>query len=300
MCFISVRKRRNISVSPEEIVSFFVSRGLHVVRTASCWWYEEQRHSRLYYAFPTHRLIDPSREEMAEFFGQARRAVGIRFLGTGRTDQAQSFIWVRRRPFDLKVLAAKARNQTRRGMEACEVRQLSWDQLIGSAQKAHADTMNRHEIRSAATLGFDAELAGCSAYEAWGAFIDGELAAYAVTLSVEDWVHILIHRSVTGHLKHRPNNALIFCMVREMLSRRAVSTVSYGLEPLNVTESLEHFKLGMGFSKEPVCQRIVLAPRLKLVVNPITTKPLEALAGLLPNNARLQKVAGLCRMARNG
>jgi hypothetical protein len=287
-------------MQPEEIISFFASRGHHVVRTTSCWWYEEQRHSRLYYSFPTHHPVDPSRQEIAEFFSQAPRAVGIRFLGSADARRAQSFVWVRRPPFDLNVLAAKARNQTRRGMEACEVRPLSWDQLIASARKAHTDTMNRHEISTAETLGFDVGLAGCPAYEAWGAFVEGDLAAYAVTLSVEDWAHILIHRSMTSHLKSRPNNALIFSVVREVLSRRSVSTVSYGLEPLKSIDSLEHFKLGMGFSKEPVCQRIVLAPRLKLVVNPLTARPLEALAGLLPNNPRLQRVAGFCRMARHG
>jgi hypothetical protein len=285
-------------MTPEAIVSFFVSRGHHVVRTASCWWYEEQRHSRLYYSFPTHHMIDPSREEIAEFFSQAPRAVGVRYLESAPEDRAQSFVWIRRGPYDLDALPGKARNQTRRGMEACEVRRLSWDELIANAQKAHTDTMSRHENKQSGTLGFDVELARCSAYEAWGAFVGDDLAAYLVTLSIEDWVHILIHRSMTEHLKSRPNNALVFSVVKELLSRPGVSTISYGLEPLNTNESLDHFKLAMGFNKEAVCQRVVLAPRLKFVVNSITARPIEALAGLLRNNARLQKMAGLCRMAR--
>jgi len=284
----------------EEIIRFFTSRGLNVVRTASCWWYEEQRHSRLYYSFPIHRFIEPSREEIAEFFSQAPAALGMRFLSSAEAHQGQSFIWVRRPPFDLDALAGKARNQTRRGMEACEVRRITWDQLIATAGKAHADTLSRHENSRIKTLGFDHGLEECSAYEAWGALVEDELAAYAVMLQVEDWVHILIHRSVTEHLKSRPNNALIFGLVRNVLSRRGVTSVSYGLEPLNSLDSLEHFKLGMGFRKEPVRQRIVLAPRLRLVVNPITAQPLKALAALLPNHPRLQKAVGFWRLALNG
>jgi hypothetical protein len=287
-------------MNPEEVVSFLASRGHSVVRTTSCWWYEEQRHTRLYYSFPTHRPVNPSREEIAKFFSQVPRAVAIRFLGVTDSRQAQNFVWVRRRPFDLEVLQGKARNQTRRGMETCEVRQVSWDQLIAGAEEAHKDTIGRHKTGRAETLGFDTELARCPAYEAWGAFIGDDLAAYAITLSVEDWVHILIHRSMTAHLRARPNNALIFCIVKELLSRQGVSTVSYGLEPLRSLDSLEHFKLGMGFIKEPVCQRIVLAPRLRLVINPITMRPIKALAGLLPNNTRLQRIAGFCRMACQG
>ena len=287
------------SMRPEEIVSFLVHRGRHVVRTASCWWFEDQWQSRIYHSFPSHRLIAPSQAEIGELFRQLPSALGVRFLESVQPDRRQSFIWVRRRPYDLHVLSAKSRNQTRRGTEDCEVRKLSWEELIASAQEAHTDTINRHKAPRAQSLGFDVGLEQCPAYEGWGALVNGRLAAYAVTLTVEDWVHILLQRSVTAHLKSRPNNALIFCLVREALGRENISTVSYGLEPLSSLESLEHFKLGMGFIKEPVRQRIVVAPRVKLVLNPITAKPLSALADLLPKNPRLQKIAGFCRFAQN-
>ncbi len=285
-------------MSLEEIISFFAKRGHRVLQTSSCWWYDEYRQNRIYNSFPPHRLIEPTREEIAQVFRRAPSAFAIRFIGPRRSQRDESFIWVRRRPYDLTDLSSKSRNQTRRGMERCQVKRLSWDELVVLASEAHGDTMKRHGTNGAESLGFDVQLSECPAYEAWGSYIDGDLAAYAVILKVEDWVHILLHRSVTAHLKLRPNNALIFCMVKELLSSGNVSGVGYGLQPLTALDSLEHFKLGMGFAKEPVCQRIIMAPWLKLLLNPITSWPIEMVANLFPRVSRLQKVAGICRIAR--
>ena len=285
-------------MSLEETLSFFSQRGHRVVQSASCWWYDEYRQKRIYNSFPVHRLINPRREEIAQLFRRIPSAVAIRFIGPSQKEGYQSFMWVRRRPYDLTELSSKSRNQTRRGIEVCEVRRVPWDELISAASDAHRDTMTRHRMNGDAPLGFDTELAQCPAYEAWGAFIEGRLAAYAVTLTVEDWVHILLHRSVTASLKLRPNNALIFCLVKELLSSTDVSAVSYGLQPLTTLDSLEHFKLGMGFAQEPVCQRIIITPWLRPLLNQVTFRPIELVASFFPGASRLQKIAGLCRVAR--
>ena len=284
-------------MTPEELVEFFRQRGSDVVRTASSWWYEEQRGTRVYYSFPAHRLIDPRPTEISEVFRLLPRAMAIRFLTPDTTRHSRTSIWLRRAPYNLSVLTSKARNQARRGLEACQVRKLDWRELIENARAAHADTMNRRGAEDNSSLGIGPDLAACPAYEAWGAFISGNLAAYAVTVTVDDWAHILLQRSVSANLKARPNNALIFTLTAGMLARPDISTVSYGLDPLAALDSLDHFKAGMGFVKETVGHRIVLAPRFRPVVNRVTIKPLIALAELMPNNARLQKIAGFCSVA---
>jgi len=285
-------------MNPEDITAFFESRKHRVVKTASCWWYNEYHQDRIYQSFPIHRLIDPGQEEIAELFRNARGALGVRFIGPVKSRGQQSSIWVCRKPYDLSVLSAKSRNQTRRGLENCQVRKMSWKELETIASEAHADTMKRHQLNGERSLGFGSYLKECPAYEAWGAFVGDDLAAFMVTLWVEDWVHILIQRSVSSHLKSRPNNALVFCVAKELLSRPGVSAISYGLEPLTVLESLEDFKLGMGFVKEPVSQRIIVARWLKPLINSVTCRVVETAASWRPHNPRLQKVASICRMVR--
>jgi len=175
---------------------------------------------------------------------------------------------------------------------------MSFEELVALGWEAHRDTAKRHGEAEPPSLGIEAKLDNCAAYEAWGAFVEGHLAGYIVTMWVEDWVHILLSRSVNAYLKFYPNNALIFSVVKEMLSREGVLAVSYGLEPLIAADSLERFKSAMGFVKEPVCQHVVMSSRVKLLLNPVTSKSIEILANFLPRNRRLQKVAGICRIAR--
>jgi hypothetical protein len=285
-------------MSPEEIAAFLESRGHRVVQTASCWWYNEYHQDRLYHSFPMHRLVNPPEEEIAELFQRLPRAVGLRFIGPVESGGHKSFMWVRRNPYDLTTLNSKSRNQTRRGLENCQVKKIQWDELVNIARDAHRDTMGRHQVNGTESLGFGIELGECPAYEAWSAFIGGRLAAYTVTLWIEDWVHILLHRSVTADLKFYPNNALVFSIVSELLSRRGVAAVSFGLESLVSLDSLEHFKLGMGFTKEPIHQHFVLPKWIKPLLNPVTGRSINLLANLLPGNLRLQKVAGIYRIAK--
>jgi len=287
-------------MSPEEITSFFVAQGFRVVETASCSWYNEYGQDRIYQSFPVHRLVTPDRDEIEEVFSSVPKAVALRFIGPIQSSGRKSFIWACRRPYELENLSANTRSHVRRGLKKCEVRSMSFEELAAQGWEAHRDTAKRHGEAEPPSLGIEPRLGNCGAYEAWGGFVDGHLAAYVVTVWVEDWVHILINRSVNAYLKFYPNNALIFSVIREVLSREGVQAVSYGLEPLIAADSLERFKLGMGFVKEPVCQHVALAPRLKLLVNPITSRSVEALASLLPQVPRLQKFAGLCRLARNG
>src|SRR6267154_491930 len=148
---------------PEELTSFFVRRGHRVVQTASCWWYNEYHQERVFYAYPIHRLVNPGPDEIEEVFSSASRALVLRFISPVDTKGQKSFIWVRGNPYDLTDLSAKSRNQTRRGLEKCEVRKIPWDELETIAQEAHMDTMNRHHVNGSASLGFGTELGECPA-----------------------------------------------------------------------------------------------------------------------------------------
>ncbi len=286
-------------MNPEEIVSFFASRGHRVVQTASCWWYNEYRQERMLQSFPLHRRVSPGADEVDEMFSNFPKALGFRFISSEDSPGQKSFIWACRRPYELNSLTANNRSHVRRGLKRCQVRSLSFTELEQLGREAHDDTLKRHDVKVSSTLGFDDTLQNCRAYEAWGAFVEGHLAAYMITLWVEDWVHILLNRSVSSYLKFYPNNAMIFSVVSELLARPGVSAVSYGLEPLNGLESLEHFKLGMGFVKEPVRQRIVVARWLKPLLNTVTCRTVEALASVRRSNLRLQKAAGVCRLIRS-
>lgn len=284
----------NDPIPPEDVVAFFSQNGYRVTRTASCWWYNEYHQSRVYFSFPPHRLVVPSDAEVGSVFRANPEALALRFLSPLSGQGRESFVWICRKPFDSTSPNGKSRNQIRRGLERCQVRTLTFDWLVHGGQEAHRDTMARHG-QDSGSLGLNSRLDDCPGYGAWGAFVDDNLAAYIVTLCVEDWAHILVNRSADAYLKFYPNNALVFTVAQELLSRPGVSTVSYGWEPLASRGTLDHFKSGMGFQKEPVRQRIILRPWLRPLLNSTVCRAIAKMAGLHPND-RLQRLAGFCRI----
>ena len=174
---------------------------------------------------------------------------------------------------------------------------MSLQELETEGQQAQLESLTRFGIKPKKQL-FRQEMHQSAAYEAWGSFFQGELGAYLVTHRVEDWVYIQIQRSVHQYLKYRPNNALIFTVLNELLSRPGINAVSYGWEPLYDLDSLAAFKENMGSVKEPCRQRVVLAPRFRAALRPFVCRTVEGLSSLHSKNARLKRLAGVCRLIR--
>jgi hypothetical protein len=292
---MSARHLYSDTYSPENIVAFMQSRGHCVVRTSSCWWYNEYRQSRVLMSFPLQRLIQPSKEELCDLFRRAGRVRLVRFLGPMAGKGRESCLWICRLPYDLQGLAKKSRNQVRRGLEQCVVRRLSFSELLAAGEQAHADTARRHG-QAGAESGVSKKLEECAAYEAFGAFVGDELAAYLVTLQVEDWVHVLVNRSTSAFLKFYPNNSLVFTVVRELLSRSSVSTVSYGWESLADLPGLNHFKEDIGFRRLPVKQRAFLTPSLRPLLSLPVCRVASKLARWLGTGGSWQRVANLLQI----
>lgn len=276
-----------------EVVEMYRAQGRIVIEAAGCWWYNAYGQNRVFFSFPPHRLLTAGAGDLEPIFA-ASRAAAARFIGPPDPRYRASFIWTARPPYDIETLSANSRSKVRRGLKQCQVRRIGFDELTELGQQAQQDTMSRlgHEARR---MSVSAQMKSSPAFEAWGAFHEGALAAYVILLKVDGWVHIQVNRSANEFLKYYPNNALIYTVTSHFLSISSIEAVCYGLEPIEEMESLEQFKLSMGYIKEPVSQRIVPAPRLRLLVNPATIGLIRLAAGLFKNNRRLNKLAGLLR-----
>lgn len=287
-------------VSTDEVVGFLARRGSRPVHAGGCWWYNDYGQTRVYHSFPPHRLVEPSPVELRQVFQAAPKALLLRYPGPPNGLGRPSYMLVRREPYDLRSLDQKARNQTRRGLEQCVVRHISWEELVAHGWEAHRDTVVRHGEAPPQSLGLDAGLAECPAYESWGAFVGGGMAGYIVALCVEDWAHILVHRSANAYLAARPNNALTYTVTQELLARPHLSAVNYGWESLASHDSLDSFKIGMGYAKEPVRQHAVPRPWLRPFLQPATCRLVEVVAARRPNDGKIQKLVGLLRLVGCG
>lgn len=292
---MSVANAASSYVPAAEVVDILRAQGRPVTQTESCWWYAPYGQRRLFHAFPNHRLITPSAAELKQVFQANPEAYAVRFLSpTTAAGGAESFQWTCRQTFELEALDSKDRNTVRKGLKNCTVRQLSFDELARDGETAQLDTLRRlgRELKSLSTT---QRLSQHRAYQAWGAFVEDQLAAFAINLRVENWVHIQVNRSATELLKFNPNNALLYVMTQQLLTDPEVEAVSYGWEPLAPLTTLDRFKLSMGYVKEPVRQNIVLAPWLRYAVNPLTRRLIRQAATWRSGDQRLQRLAGVCR-----
>jgi hypothetical protein len=167
------------------------------------------------------------------------------------------------RGFSMARLGQKKRNQARQGLKRCQVSKLQtltpWlEDLrrinISQAERLLMDTTfdtppsdyvkHAEAWRSRMTTAF-----ALPGRDWWGAFADGKLVAYLVTLSVENTLCIETSKAHTEALKLRPNDAL-YCTVLENAAQdpdcRQImnSPASRG--------SLDHFKEEFLFEKRPL------------------------------------------------
>jgi len=96
--------------------------------------------------------------------------------------------------------------------------------------------------------------------EAYGAFIEGQLCGFSMTVLVDEYAYLHHTHCYTESLKYSPINALTFLVVKEMLRRPGISCVSQGLESFASLPDVEQFKLSMGFRRRPLGRKIVIHP----------------------------------------
>jgi len=190
--------------------------------------------------------------------------------------------------YGLESLDSKSRNQTRRGLEACQVRPVDFLELAREGLPLHVETMQRQgrKVRSGALdywKRYFTRAAGVNCAVAWAAYCNREMAAYVVGFTLERVTHILLVRSATRHLRRYPNNALIFAFTQHMLATGAADEVSIGFESLQPQlDSLDHFKEGLGFRRKTVNQYVELTPAISRIMRgPIVPAASAALRLLL-------------------
>lgn len=284
-------------MSAEAYADFLVRMGHTVRKVGGIYWFNVQPH--IYMSFPFQNLVEPFAINWSGVFGNdgwfARFPCSI---DIGRPSYR---LIVDSPEYDLKYLSGKARNQTRRGLEFCQVRQIEFSELTDRGIEINRETLERQGRRISKDFQeywrrYYFEASRTTGAHSWGAFVNGELAAYLIGFVMDDVSHILIVRSSTTHLRKYPNNALLFHYIRYMLHYRIVNEISIGMESIqDGMQSLDHFKLGMGFRKATLGQRIVARPWISRLLRQPLLGVSQNILARLPKNEHTSKILGLLR-----
>lgn len=284
-----------------EVFGQFMQRlGYRIIKTASAYWYNVG--PLCYLNFPFHRTIMPTSEELSVLW-RSPRVMVVRYSTDleGRGYSSYRFV-CRSRDYDLHSLPSNVRNQVRTGLKKCKVRLIDYDLLMREGLDVYVDTMRRQSRKVTDDLAeywrrYCEAAALTPGMEAWGAFVGNELAAYLIGFIMDGCYNIFIHRSHRDLLGHYPNNALVYTVVQSALERTEIDEVSYGLESLqSELDGLVRFKIGMGFTKEPIRQSVVFRPLIHPVIK-VSAGVIFGIARKYPDNEAFRKLSGLTRFA---
>jgi len=302
---LATNSRRPAAAAPiEPFAQFLEATGHRILRGAGTFWYEAGRGFLL--AVPSHRLLQPSDEEIRALF-RLHPCAGLRFSAPLDGAGVLSYQIVCDDPdYGLDRLSANVRSKVRRGLRRCEIAALSFDTIASEGLPADRDTLARQGrgVRLEGTS-WDRHwraAAAASTMEGWGAIVDGGLAAFLVTVQLDDCVEFLLARSRTDCLDAYPNNALVYEVARRMLVERRVRQITFGLESLEDVGALDQFKFGMGFRQSPLRQRVLFHPLLRTVLGHAGARALlrRWAEGRGARGGFWQKGLGLLRFAEAG
>ena len=183
---------------------------------------------------------------------------------------------------------------------------MSWEELRQKGLPAWTDTDSRHRYRLTTQQDLDALARRNTTspfYELWGAWNDGELAAWYQVIKIDNWAMISRARSQTKSLKNCPNNAIVYAITRRMLVEEKRDYVTYGLSSsqLIATElSMHRFKCKMGY--EPVRCKRVFAPHVMLkplFLSPFAPQAWRLAARVFKGSAAIRKLAGIASQMKH-
>ncbi|NOZ78908.1 MAG: GNAT family N-acetyltransferase [Acidobacteria bacterium] len=174
--------------------------------------------------------------------------------------------------YDLdRIPKSRRRNSVRKALRLCEVRLLSPDEFMAKGYDVYRAAVAHYTGPApvATRQQFEQGIAAAARYDAWqtwGAFVDGKLAAYVVCLVIGDAVLRSSSKSDPAMHRSRPNEATSFVLTRHYLRDEKVSYVSAGCRSISHDTNVQDFLLSMGYRRIYSPLRVVLGGMLSAVI----------------------------------
>lgn len=273
--------------------------GHKILRTESTYWVSAG--ARTYQAIPYHAVISPSKEELQALFRE-HKATALRYSTplSAAEGMLSYHIAYEGKNYPSKKVAQK----TKKGLASAVIEPIPLSRMATEGWELRRDTLERQGRAGAEkktwweTLCKSGE--GIPGLEAWGALVNGKLAAALLGMQCEDTFSIFFQQSHRDFLRLGVNNALTFVVTSEILKRPKINQIFYGLHSLDAPASVDEYKIHMGYFPRPVRQRIVFSPFLLPLVNSWSHSMLKLGLRLFPQSYLFAKAEGIFRFYLNG
>lgn len=285
-----------------EYAQFCLAIGYKILETSNSVWIGPRY--GFFSRMPLYETIPPPEPEVEALFNQ-HRLLGINYAAEpGGKGKISHNYFVRDQNYSMKNLSTNCRRNVQKGLNNCQIRPMSFDELYHLGMPLNLDTLSRQR-RSEQLFSNDnhwQRLCGAGKeleqVEVWGAFVQNELASYIITTRLGPVVSVLFSHSRTSLLSSHASPALYFSMIQKLMQTPGVEAVYNGAEWLTTSKGLDRFKQGMGFIAEPV----VLVTQLRPLANRILLsrgmrRTISSLGPLLLKQNFHQRIEAVLEMA---
>jgi len=290
-------------MNPEIFAEWFRRQGQLVVQTTSSYWVKQGPGA--FQAFPYHWTIEPPQSELNDLLTKYR-AITLRYSAPIRTQSGYvSYHTVLEdKAYDYPNLTGRTRTNVRRGLEFCQVRPISFECLANEGFSLQLDTLNRQgrklDLEQSKWEKLCLASSDLPGFEAWGALVDGKLAASILTFLMVDCYYLLYPQCLRQYLPEKVNNVLSFILTRNLMNRPETKCIHYGLHSLDAPSSVDEFKFRMGYVAKPVRQRVDFHPWLRPIATTTTHKLLTHFLRKDTGNPLIAKAEGMLRFYLEG
>jgi hypothetical protein len=206
--------------------------------------------------------------------------------------------------YGLDHVSRQTRQNIRKGLKYATFEPVSFERLAEEGWPLRSQTLARQGRLKAENPAWWERLClsavGLPGFEAWGAIHEGKLVGALIAYLAGDCFQMLYQQSLTGHLKYGVNNALGFVFTQQALERADVKQLFYGFESLDASGKVDEFKFRMGYTAEPVRQRVLFHPLLRPLANSMTLAAVERIGGAILRSPKWLKAAGMMRFYLEG
>ncbi len=278
------------------------NQGHKVIRTPSSYWCEAA--PRVLQAFPYHWLITPAEKELRDLLLQ-NHVLALRYSAPLEAPFGKlSYHVVFSGDYSIDNVWNKERKSVLKGLSCTSIHPIPFSQMASQGWQLQSDTLKRQgRTKSMSQADWEKMCHAADAvpgFEAWGAFVDDELAAGIFTVQIEDHIQTLFEMSRREFMRYQVNPALFYTITREFLARDGINCVFFTVESLDAPKNVDHFKFRLGFKPKPVRQRIVFHPLLRPLANRFSNRMMTRLLNFHSDSQLLSKANGMLRFYLEG
>jgi len=154
-----------------------------------------------------------------------------------------------------KVPSKGARRDVILGGKKCIIKCLSPSEIVQDAYKIFYESLKSYgtdnknlPTKSDFQKKIEAE-ASFHGYEPWGAYVNGQMAAFAQCRVMDDYVSINVAKSDPAYHRYSPNSILFYSITEHYLNKRNLKYITNGSRTLLHPTTINDFLERLGFRK---------------------------------------------------